>query len=46
MKTGFLTSKLRPVKKLESDISKHQIEIIEGDKFSWIDLQNPYRKDV
>lgn len=46
MKTCFLTSKLRPVKKLESDISKHQIEIIEGDKFSWIDLQNPDRKDV
>ncbi|MGQ0376994.1 MAG: magnesium transporter CorA family protein [Nitrososphaerota archaeon] len=46
MKTGFLTSKLRPVKKLDSDISKHQIEVIEGDKFSWIDLQNPDRKDV
>jgi len=46
MKTGFLTSKLRPAKKLDTDISKHQTEVIEGDKFSWIDLQNPDRKDV
>ncbi len=46
MKTGFLTSKLRPAKKLDSDITRHQIEVIEGDKFSWIDLQNPDRKDV
>ncbi|MBM3910922.1 MAG: magnesium transporter, partial [Thaumarchaeota archaeon] len=37
MKTGFLTSKLRPAKKLDTDISKHQTEVIEGDKFSWID---------
>ena len=47
MKTDFLTSKLRPVKKaFDIDVSKHQIEVIESDKFSWIDLQNPDRKDV
>ena len=47
MKTDFLTSKLRLAKKIpDSDVSKHQIEVIEGDKFSWVDLQNPDRKDV
>ncbi len=47
MKKDFIT-KLRPSKKPGSDdeIVKHQLEIITGEKFSWIDLQNPDRKDV
>jgi magnesium transporter len=47
MKTDFLTSKLRPLRKtgLDIQVPRHH-EIIEGDKFSWIDLQNPDRKDV
>jgi len=47
LKKDFIT-KLRPSRKSGSDdeIVKHQLEIITGEKFSWIDLQNPDRKDV
>ena len=46
MKRGFITKRLRPGKKsLEETIGK-KITTIEGSKFSWIDLQNPDRKDV
>jgi len=47
LKKDFIT-KLRPSRKPGSDdeIVKHQLEIISGEKFSWIDLQNPDRKDV
>ena len=46
MKRGFITKRLRSGKKpLEETIEK-KITTIEGSKFSWIDLQNPDRKDV
>ncbi len=47
MKKDFFSNRLRYSKKTNaSDNIQHQIEIIEGEKFSWIDLQNPHREDV
>ena len=47
MKKDFFTSKLRSSRKAGySDAVQRRIEIIEGEKFSWIDLQNPHREDV
>ena len=48
MKKDFITNKLRHGKKtgLDSDAVEHHVVTIEGEKFSWIDLQNPDRKDV
>ena len=48
MKKGFISSKLRPGKKqgLDNDIVERHVITIQGEKFSWIDLQNPDRKDV
>ena len=46
MRRGFITSRLRSSKKsIEIPIEK-KIEIIQGKKFTWIDLQNPDRVDV
>jgi len=46
MRRGFITSRLRSSKKsIEIPIEK-KIEIIQGKKFTWIDLQNPDREDV
>ena len=46
MRRGFITSRLRSSKKsIEMPIEK-KIEIIQGKKFTWIDLQNPDRVDV
>jgi len=46
LKRGFITKRLRSGKKpLEETIEK-KITTIDGSKFSWIDLQNPDRKDV
>ncbi len=46
MRRGFITGRLRSSKKsIEIPIEK-KIEIIEGKKFTWIDLQNPDRVDV
>ena len=44
MKREFIARKLRPGKKSlnESGIEK-KVNVIEGDKFTWIDLQNPDR---
>ena len=46
MKREFIT-KLRPGKKtlVDTGIEK-KVTIMEGDKFTWIDLQNPDRKIV
>ena len=47
MKKDFFTSKLRSSRKAGySDAVQRRIETIEGEKFSWIDLQNPHREDV
>jgi magnesium transporter len=46
MRRGFITNRLRSNKKsIEIPIEK-KIEIIQGGKFTWIDLQNPDRVDV
>ncbi len=46
MKKDFFTNKLRSSRKTNSDTVQRRVEIIEGEKFSWIDLQNPHREDV
>jgi len=47
LKKDFFTSKLRSSRKAGySDAVQRRIETIEGEKFSWIDLQNPHREDV
>jgi len=48
LKKDFITSKLRPSKKKgdDSEAIKRHVDTIESEKFSWIDLQNPHRKDV
>lgn len=46
MRKGFITKRLRSGRKpLEASIER-KIETIQGEKFSWIDLQNPDRSDV
>ena len=47
MKKEFFTSKLWSTRKssLNQPIER-RYEIIEGEKFTWIDLQNPERKDI
>ncbi|MFQ5497455.1 MAG: magnesium transporter CorA family protein [Nitrosopumilus sp.] len=45
MKKGFITSRLRSRKQAEESIEQ-KTEYIQGEKFEWIDLQNPDRKDV
>ncbi|MGI0097986.1 MAG: CorA family divalent cation transporter, partial [Nitrosopumilaceae archaeon] len=46
MKKDFFTNKLRSSRKTNSDAVQRRVETIEGEKFSWIDLQNPHREDV
>ena len=46
MKKGFITSRLRSNKKSIQTPIEHKIETIQGEKFTWIDLQNPDRNDV
>jgi magnesium transporter len=48
LKKDFITSKLRPGRKTDFDSEAiiRNVETIQGEKFSWIDLQNPDRKDV
>jgi len=45
MKKGFITSRLRSRKQAEESVEQ-KTEYIQGEKFEWIDLQNPDRKDV
>jgi len=47
LKKDFIT-KLRPSRKpgFDGEVAKRQLKTISGEKFSWIDLQNPDRKDV
>ena len=46
LRKGFITNRLRSNKKnLEAPI-ENKIETIQGEKFVWIDLQNPDRNDV
>ena len=46
MKRGFITNRLRSGKKSLEMPVKRKIETIEGNGFTWIDLQNPDREDV
>ncbi len=46
MRKGFITNRLRSNKKLVDVPIENKIETIQGEKFVWIDLQNPDRNDV
>ncbi|MBC8516709.1 MAG: magnesium transporter CorA family protein [Nitrosopumilus sp.] len=46
MRKGFITNRLRSSKKIAENPIENKIETIQGEKFVWIDLQNPDRKDV
>ena len=46
LRRGFITSRLRSNKKVVEIPIENKIETIQGEKFVWIDLQNPDRGDV
>ena len=46
LRRGFITSRLRANKKVVEIPIENKIETIQGEKFVWIDLQNPDRGDV
>ena len=46
MRKGFITSRLRSGRKSIEGSIENKIETIQGEKFVWIDLQNPDRNDV
>ena len=46
MRKGFLTNRLRSGKKSVEISIESEIDIIQGKKFVWINLQNPDRKEV
>ena len=46
MRKGFITNRLRSSRKTVETPIENKIETIQGEKFVWIDLQNPDRKDV
>ena len=46
MRKGFITNRLRSGRKTAENFIESRIETLQGEKFVWIDLQNPDRKDV
>ncbi|MGY5144472.1 MAG: magnesium transporter CorA family protein [Candidatus Nitrosopumilus sp. bin_32a] len=46
MRNGFIANRLRSSKKPADIPIESKIETIQGEKFVWIDLQNPDRNDV
>ena len=46
MRKGFITNRLRSGRKSAEDTVESKMETIQGQKFEWIDLQNPDRNDV
>ena len=47
MKRAFITKKLRPGKKSLSEAGiEKKVNVIEGDKFTWMNLQNPDRQHM
>ena len=46
MKREFITKRFHPSKKALEEIIEKKITTFDGEKFSWIDLQNPDRSDV
>ncbi len=46
MRRGFIANRLRSGRKTIENSIESKIETMQGEKFVWIDLQNPDRKDV
>ena len=46
MRKGFITNRLRSGKKSVENSIESKIDTIQGEKFVWINLQNPDRSDV
>ncbi len=46
MRKGFITKRLRSGRKSLENTIERKIENIQGEKFAWVDLQNPDRNDV
>jgi magnesium transporter len=46
LRKGFITSRLRSNRKSNDRPVENKVETIQGEKFVWIDLQNPDREDV
>ena len=46
MRRGFITNRLRSGKKSLKVPVERKIETIQGNEFTWIDLQNSDREDV
>ena len=46
MRKGFITNRLRSNRKSIDRPVENKIETIQGEKFVWIDLQNPDREEV
>ncbi len=46
LRKGFITNRLRSNRKIPEVPIENKIETIQGEKFVWIDLQNPDRNDV
>ncbi len=46
MRKGFIANRLRSGRKSVEDPIESKVETIQGEKFVWINLQNPDRKDV
>lgn len=46
MRKGFITNRLRSGRKTIENSVESKIETLQGEKFVWIDMQNPDRKDV
>ncbi|MGB0855862.1 MAG: magnesium transporter CorA family protein [Nitrosopumilus sp.] len=46
MRKGFITNRLRSGRKSTETSIENKTETLQGEKFVWIDLQNPDRKDV
>jgi len=46
LRKGFITSRLRSGRKSIEGSIENKMETIQGEKFVWIDLQNPDRNDV
>ncbi len=46
MRKGFITNRLRSGRKLVESSVESKIETIQGEKFVWVNLQNPDRSEV
>ena len=46
MRKGFIANRLRSGRKSVENSIESEMETIQGEKFVWINLQNPDRKDV